>query len=110
MQRRTFLIGSGWAAALFVYLPATAADEDAVDARLPVPGEAAQKKSSAAIREIHRADFQAARTPQGLRTLARKLLREAGESQNDPIARYSLYTVARDTALEAGDLPLALEA
>jgi hypothetical protein len=78
--------------------------------RLPVPGEAAQKKSSAAIREVHRAEFEGARTPQGLRALARKLFQEANESHGDPIARYALYTVARDLSLEAGDVPLALEA
>jgi len=55
MQR--ILLPFGFALISFASCPAAGLCAGEASTRLPVPGEAAQKKSSAAIREVHRAEF-----------------------------------------------------
>ena len=73
------------------------------DGKFPLPDDAARKDAVAAIREIFRKDY-AKRDRGSRRALARNLLKTAGETTNDPVARYSLLVEARDIAAGAMDL------
>ena len=78
--------------------------------KLAVPEEARRQDSEQRIREIFRAEFAAARTPEKRLALAEKLLQQGDETRDDPAARYVLFRLASVLAAEAGELDTALEA
>jgi hypothetical protein len=66
--------------------------------------------STRSVREIFKADLAAARTPPLQVALARRLLNSASEEKTNTPTRYSLLLIARDIAVEAGDVDTAAEA
>jgi hypothetical protein len=79
------------------------------DERAPVPEAEAQAKAEKLIKDLFKADY-AKRRPADLQDLANKLLQQAGETMDDPTARFVLLREARDLAARAGDAELALKA
>jgi hypothetical protein len=77
--------------------------------RAPVPDEATQAKALKLIRDLYKDDY-AKKKPQDLLDLAAKLLQEAGETKDDPAARFVLLRESRDLAAQAGNAPACLEA
>ena len=81
----------------------------AQDSRLPIPEAAAQKSAEKLVRDVFKDDYSR-KDAASRRPLALKLLKQAGESADDPAARFVLLSEARDVAADAGDLRTALSA
>jgi hypothetical protein len=71
--------------------------------RQPIPDEAAQKKARKTVRDLYKADFDAAKNQADRQAMAKKLLHEALGMDNDPVGQYVLLDTARAIALESGD-------
>ena len=84
------------------------ASADDGKSRRPVPDAAAQQKATSLIKDIFKDDFDAAKTSAKKLELAKKLIQQAEESQNEPASQYVLLTEGRDLAVAAGEMPLAL--
>jgi formylglycine-generating enzyme required for sulfatase activity len=78
--------------------------------RLPVPPEDAQARAREMVEQLFKRDFAAAKTPAEKAALFRKLADEAEKAKDDPAGRFILLAAARDLAIQAGDLDLAVEA
>jgi hypothetical protein len=79
-------------------------------AKEPIPDEAAQKVASELIAEVYKSDLDAAKTVEQKVELASKILRDGIATTDDPTARYVMLRIARDIAVEQGDLVTALDA
>ena len=77
--------------------------------KLSIPPEREQARAHDLIEEIYGEQRHAAQTSAQKQALATKLLEKASESGDD-VDRYALLTVARDAAVEAGDVQLAFNA
>jgi hypothetical protein len=73
------------------------------------PSPAAQKKAEELIRSIFKDDY-ARKTPDAQQALAKKLIQQARETGDDPVARYVLFREGIDLASKSGDAARALEA
>lgn len=71
--------------------------------KLPVPEAAAQAKAEARVRRLFAGDFQKANTPKQKMALVERLAAAAGKSDNDPAARFAMYSLARDLAAAVGE-------
>ena len=80
------------------------------DGVVPIPDEAAQAPAAALIREVYERDYRTAKTSADRTALAKKLIDQAGRTVDDPVARFVLLRVARDMAVQAGDVEIAMEA
>ncbi len=80
------------------------------DNRAPLPDAAEQKDVLALVREIHGKEYEGAKTSSQKHALAKTLLSEATESQEDPTGHFVLLRVARDLAVKAGETKTALQA
>jgi hypothetical protein len=78
--------------------------------RLPVPSEESQAKAGQMVEQLYQREFAAAKTPAEKVALFRKLAGEAEKAKDDPAGRFVLLAAARDLAIQAGDLELAVEA
>ena len=76
---------------------------------MPVPHGPDVSRAEAKVREVYGQDLSSS-IGTARRTLARRLLKSAGETQDDTAARYVLLCEARDVAVSAGDAPTALKA
>ncbi|MDB5293119.1 MAG: hypothetical protein JWL69_4360, partial [Phycisphaerales bacterium] len=84
----------------------SASQSAATDGKLIPPTAAALKESVQLARDVYKDDFAKARKPEEKTQWARKLLELAAE-EKDPAARFALLSLARDTAVDAGDLGTA---
>ena len=75
-----------------------------------VPSDAEQKTAERRIREVFRIEFAAAKKPEQQRALAEKLLKLGLETSDKPAIRFVLLELAREHAVEAADLGVALKA
>lgn len=73
------------------------------DARIAVPSDAAQGQAEKLIREIFKEEYLV-KTPAAQRKLAKKLLQQGLETNDDPISRYVLFREAGDLAARSGDV------
>ena len=71
--------------------------------KLPVPDAASLATAELQVREIFKGEFAGARNKDGKVALAKKMYSAAEEAKDDPAARYFMYRVACDTAVELGD-------
>ncbi|MFA6046997.1 MAG: hypothetical protein WC718_18590, partial [Phycisphaerales bacterium] len=78
--------------------------------KLPVPDAKALEEGVKIAREAYQADYARAETPLARRELAKKILQQALENKEDPVARFVLLRLARDIAVHAEDTGLASEA
>ncbi|MEI8374394.1 MAG: hypothetical protein WCJ35_16340 [Planctomycetota bacterium] len=74
-----------------------------------VPGEEAQKKATALVRDVYSEEYQQARTVSQKAKLARKLIEDAAK-ETEPAGQYVLLRIARDMAVGAGDGEAAFQA
>ena len=75
----------------------------------PVPSQKMRRAGQRSISQVFGADLKSARTPFLKQSLGKRLLKTADETSDDEGARYELYLTARNLAVEAGDLELAVE-
>jgi len=90
------------------YTPTDPQDEGSQ--RLPVPSQESQDQAKAAVRRIFHDDISAARTPAARVELAQKLFNYADQTRSDPAARYTLLTLSRDLAADAGEQLMIVQA
>jgi len=76
----------------------------------PPPDQAALAQANREVREIFKADIAKARTPAQQIELANKFLRSAAEENMSPNDRYALLLLARETAVNAGDVETSTSA
>jgi len=79
------------------------------DPRQPVPDATAVKNADKLIHEIFKDDFTK-KAPADMVALAKKLIAQGEQSDNDAPTRYALLKTAHEVALQGGDGPLALRA
>ena len=87
----------------FVFVICSALSTGAL-AQDPVPTADEQAETLTLVREIYFDDYRAANTAQAKVDLARRILTDGEETVDDPIGRYVLFKLARDIAVQAGDL------
>lgn len=80
-----------------------------IDSRLAVPTEEAQRANRRILAELYKAHYDNARTITQKQTLAKFFLREADKISGDATGQYLLLRLARDLAIQAGDVPLTLQ-
>ena len=78
--------------------------------RLPIPDAAAQKESLAVIKDVYKADYDKAKTTPQKLELARKLLQQGEQTEGDPVGKFVLLRIARDSAAQAGDVSVTIQA
>jgi hypothetical protein len=60
------------------------------------------------VAEIYRQEYEQAKTSDQRQALAARMFNDARTTENDPAGRYALLLVARDVAVNCGDVELAL--
>ncbi len=90
----------------FGILSAKVVDED----KLPIPAEADQQQADKRVRDVFKSEFTKAKTPVKKVALARQLLAGISNSDNDPAGNFAMLAAARDLAVSAGEVELALDA
>ncbi len=97
-----------------VTLSAWAADSDTTTPTTPamadVPTEAQQATASQTIKQLFKPDIDAAKNPTAKVELARKLLQQGIETQDDLPGKYCLLKMARDFAAGGFEPSVALQA
>lgn len=78
--------------------------------KLPVPDETGQEKALAIVREVYGEEYKVAKTLDQKKALAEKILGKAAESKSEPVPYFVLLKLARDVAVAAGEVDLALQA
>jgi hypothetical protein len=79
------------------------------DKRAEPPDAAAQKSAEKLMRDVFKEEFAKKGLPDRI-ALAKKLIQQASETKDDPVARFVLLKEAQDLARHTGDLPTALQA
>ena len=80
------------------------------EARVAVPGEAAQAAARKTINEVFGKQWEAARTAAARQALAASLLEQARKLADDPTGQFVLLEMARDMAVRGDDPKTALAA
>ena len=78
--------------------------------RLPVPSPATFKETLDLVRDIYKSELQKAKTPTQKQALAKKMIADGVDTEDDSNGRYVLFHMARDLAAESGDVETAFEA
>ena len=78
--------------------------------KLPVPPNAKLDSASDMVRDVYRAQFEAAKSPRAMSRVAMQILGDADATNDDPVARYVMLRSAREIAVRAGDVASALAA
>lgn len=76
--------------------------------KLPVPSEQQQQEAVQLISNLYKAEYDAARTPIQRSAFAKKLLAVGINSKNDPNSGYTLFRLAKDIGISAGDFETAM--
>jgi hypothetical protein len=80
-----------------------------VPQRTAIPAEAAVAEAKKLIADVYKKDYENAKTPLERQALAKKLIEDAGKSQDDPAARFALLQVARKMSVAIGDVATAMQ-
>jgi hypothetical protein len=78
--------------------------------RLPIPNAKSIAEALRLAKELFAEDYSAAKTADGRRALAAKLLSVAKDTKDDPAARFVLLEESANAAASGGDFDLACEA
>jgi hypothetical protein len=89
--------------------PEKAAPKPAVSP-LPVPDEAARQRASKLVHDMFQEEIEQARSAAEKSDLARKILRQANDLNDDPAGRYVMLQTCCTLAKEAVDVAMAMEA
>ena len=76
----------------------------------PIPDSAAQAEAMKLIKEVYGDEYAGAKTPGQKQALAKKLMKKADDTQNDPANKYVILKVAKDVATQAADVETAFAA
>lgn len=109
MSRRSRPLACAFLVVLAASVIAPAQPAKAPDDRLRIPDEAAIEKAEALVKDVYKADF-GRKKPADLVEFARKLLKTADETTDNPAARFVMYRAARDLAARGGNVGVALDA
>jgi hypothetical protein len=77
--------------------------------RPPVPPPADVEKATKLVRELFKDEYGKTQ-PKARQALVEKLIKQAEETADDPVARYALYREAADLAAAAGEVTVSLGA
>ena len=80
-----------------------------IQGRVQVPDATSLRMAAAAVQEVYRDELARAKTSEQKRRLAEKLL-GAGTDERNNAPRFALWSLARDTAANAGDFATACRA
>lgn len=80
------------------------------DTRIPIPDKDAQAVSKRLLAELYKEEYDLAKTADQKKKLARTLLTKANEITNDVAGHYLQLKLARDLAVQAGDVALSVQA
>jgi len=89
--------------------PKPAVPEKVSPKPLPVPDEAARQRASKLVSDMFQEEIENARTRAEKSALARKILRQANDLNDDPAGRYVMLETCRALAQEAVDTATAME-
>ncbi|HZK80200.1 MAG TPA: hypothetical protein VFC46_04015 [Humisphaera sp.] len=78
--------------------------------RMAIPAPAEQHAAAKRVSELFKDDISKAKKPADKVALAKKLLQAGIDEANDPVGRYAVLMLARDTATAAGDCDVAIDA
>jgi len=78
--------------------------------KAPVPSAAAQEEAMKIIREVYWEEYKKATSDLAKQRFARKLIQKAEEGKGDLAGRFCLLKVAKESAIQGGDIGTALEA
>lgn len=81
----------------------------AAEERKPIPSAESQQKALELIKEVYGQEWEQAKTPEQKAALAQKLLGKSREA-TDEVNRFVLLRVAKDVAVQAGDVYIAFRA
>ena len=76
--------------------------------KLPIPDASSWAAKAPQVREIYEEEFKQARSKSQKVSLAKDLLNQANETEDDAVGRFVLLSMARDLAAENGDVETAL--
>ena len=76
--------------------------------RVPIPDQTKQLDSQREIKKLYPKEFQSAKAPKEKLALANTLFKLAVEEKNDLVAKFVVYALANDYAIQAGDYKFAL--
>jgi hypothetical protein len=74
-----------------------------------IPDDASIVAGKKLVGEVYRDQYAKATTPALKQTLARRLIEDGTKTNDDQVAQYSMFLVARRIAVEIGDLDLAMQ-
>lgn len=77
---------------------------------MPVPAEPELRAARDLLREVYAKDYAAAKRPAERQKLATQLIADAATVLEKPAEQYEMLRIARDLALQAGDLTTAQQA
>lgn len=100
------MVACSWPAQILLWALLAFAPQDP---KRPIPPAAAQKEAEKLVREVFKDEYAKTQTPDRL-ALARKLLKQAVETEDDMTARFVMLRDAREIAAAAGDADLAFRA
>lgn len=80
------------------------------DKRLAVPDKAAIFKTQKLVRGIYKSELLKAKTPTKKQALAKKMISDGVDTEDDPTGRYVLFQIASDLTADSGDVETAFEA
>lgn len=83
--------------------------QDNVIKRAPVPSASEQDTAMATARTLFKAEYSQATTLEAKRALAKKILEQVDVAKGNPASHFVLLRLARDIAVQAGDLDLAVQ-
>lgn len=78
--------------------------------KLPVPTEEEERTAQALVRDLYKADREKAKSSPQKIELAKKLLRDGLGTKDDPSGQYVLLKVAKDMAVQEGEIETAFQA
>lgn len=90
--------------------PSATQTAPAVDTRLPIPDSDAQSVSKRLLADLYKDEYDQATTPDLKKKLAAKLMAKANEVAEDSTGHYLQIKLARDLAVQAGDVSLTIQA
>src|SRR5215208_133015 len=98
---------TGWRLLIFVTVASAASFAAEPATKSPPPDYASLASANRSVRKIYDPDITKARTPPQQIELAQKLLQAAQEEKSNTTNRYALLLLARDTAVNAGDVEIS---
>jgi hypothetical protein len=98
-----------WTAAVGTCASATTGPADGVASKPAPPDAAALEPATKTVNDVFRGEIVASRTPEARAELARKLIKTAQATHDDPASQYVLFTKAQELAAQSPSFDLGLK-